>query len=262
MALDSEEIETLATRIAKAYGSAEYCDPPSSTHELDMDDAYDVQDAVIDRRCSAIGTERVGFKIGFTNKAVREQRGIDRPIYGQVLDDAVQQDPVVRRSHSDDLRIEPELAFRLGERLEPPIGPGGVVAATRAVFPTVELIHGRVGEPPEITDHVADNALHSGVVVGDTVADPRTVADGDLSMVPVQVQVNGSFHEAGLGANAMGNPARAVAWLAERRTERGEPLSAGDVILTGSLTRLINPDPGDVVECQWGRLGSVSFRVE
>lgn len=262
MAISGDDIETLAARIEEAYGRTGYCDPPSSTHELDLDDAYNVQDAVIERRCSAIGTERVGFKIGFTNEAIRNQRGIDRPIYGQILDSAVQQEPMVQRTHSEDLRIEPELAFRLGERLEPPIGPAGVVAATQAVFPTIELIHGRVGEPPEITDHVADNALHAGVVVGDTVADPRTVADGDLSMAPVQVRVNGSFHEAGLGANAMGNPARAVAWLAERRAERGDPLSAGDVILTGSLTQLIDVDPGDVVECRWGRLGSVSLRVE
>jgi 2-keto-4-pentenoate hydratase len=45
----------------------------------------------------------------------------------------------------------------------------------------------------------------------------------------------------------MGGPFNALAWLADRLIERGESLRAGDVVITGGLTRAVPLEPGDVV---------------
>lgn len=262
MALDATDREELAARLYDAHRETEAREPPSATHDIGLDDAYAIQDAVVERRREAGGARRVGFKVGATNPAVRDQQRVDEPVYGQILDDDVQREPVVRATDHVDARFEPELAFRLGSELAPPLGPKAVVAATDVVFPAIEIVSSRVGGSTELVDHVADNGLHAGVVVGGGAADPRALVDGDPAMVPVQVRVNGSFHEAGLGANAMGDPARAVAWLARRRAEAGEHLRAGDVVLTGSLTRIVELDPGDTLACQWGGLGSTNLHLQ
>ena len=45
----------------------------------------------------------------------------------------------------------------------------------------------------------------------------------------------------------MGDPLVALAWLSDRLIERGEQLRAGDVVITGGLTRAVPLEPGDVV---------------
>ncbi len=55
----------------------------------------------------------------------------------------------------------------------------------------------------------------------------------------------------------MGHPVNAVVWLANAVAERGEPLRAGEVVLSGSLGALVPAEPGATYEATIGGLGSV-----
>jgi 2-oxo-hept-3-ene-1,7-dioate hydratase len=51
-----------------------------------------------------------------------------------------------------------------------------------------------------------------------------------------------------------------VAWLANRIAPYGERLNAGDIVLAGSFTRPTTAVRGDVLQADYGPLGTISFR--
>jgi len=68
-------------------------------------------------------------------------------------------------------------------------------------------------------------------------------------------------HE-GVGANVLGDPRVALAWLLNEVTGLGITLAAGQVITTGTCAVPIPIGPGDAVLADFGVLGSVSVRFQ
>jgi 2-keto-4-pentenoate hydratase len=104
---------------------------------------------------------------------------------------------------------------------------------------------------------VADNASSGLLVVGGRM---RRVADFDLRLLGVVVSRNGEMIDTGAGAAALGNPARCVAWLANKLGSLGAGLRAGDVVLPGAVHKMVPVQPGDVFRAEFSRLGAVTAR--
>lgn len=51
-----------------------------------------------------------------------------------------------------------------------------------------------------------------------------------------------------------------LAWLANELGRRGRGLRVGDVVLTGSISKILRPKAGDSLRASFTRLGSVSCR--
>ena len=64
----------------------------------------------------------------------------------------------------------------------------------------------------------------------------------------------------GAGAAALGNPARCVAWLANKLATFGAGLRAGDVVLPGAVHAMVPVRPGDVFRAEFAYLGAVTAR--
>lgn len=226
---------------------------------LTIDDAYAISLDFLSRR-RAEGERVVGKKIGVTSKAVQDMLGVHQPDFGFLTDWMhVEGEIDIAAKKLIQPRAEAEIAFILAEGLQ---GPGvtseQVVDATQSIAPCFEIVDSRIEDwKIGIVDTVADNASCGVFVLGEARADPR---EYDLPSLKVSVTKNGAPLSEGVGAAVQGNPAQAVAWLANTLGEYGVTLDAGDIILSGSLVPLEPAVAGDVFEMELHGVGGCTAR--
>lgn len=231
--------------------------PVESWPGLTVADAYAIQRATIRRRLAAGATVR-GHKVGLTSLAMQRQLGIDTPDFGHLLSDMeVADGGRVPRDRFLAPRVEIEIAFRLGRPLKGPgVTPDEVRAATAEVHAAIEIIDSRVADwRIGLVDTVADNASSGAYVLA---AHGRPVDAVDLTAVAGVLRVNGVDAAAGTGAAVLGDPARAVAWLADTLAGFGDGLDAGEIVLSGACTAAVAVAAGDTVEGEFDGLGRVA----
>ena len=230
--------------------------PPltDSYPELTEQDAYRVQDAVL----AAEGDVPVGYKIGFTSQAMREQMGVSSPNYGRLTE------PMYVGPNAGPLplsglihpRVEPEIALLVKRDLAgPELTPTAVYPAIRWAFGALEVVDSRYRDYRFLAaDNTADNSSAARFVLGSAVS-LGTVPD--LRLVGTLLWRDGLIIARGLGADALGDPVRAVAWLANRLGESGGTLEAGSIVLTGGLTRACSAGQGGSFVAEFAGLGAV-----
>jgi 2-keto-4-pentenoate hydratase len=101
---------------------------------------------------------------------------------------------------------------------------------------------------------VADDFFAAGCVLGKAVL--RTKAP-DLLTVEGRAIINGKEAGRGTGADVLGHPHNALAWLANHLADEGKGLHAGQIVLTGSLVKTVWLDAGDSVKMELDGLGTV-----
>lgn len=211
---------------------------------LHIDDAYAISLAFLGHRLAA-GEQVVGKKIGVTSKAVQDMLGVHQPDFGFLTNAMrVNGDIDIDAHRLIAPRAEAEIGFILAEDLN---GPGitaqDVIAATAAICPCFEIVDSRIRDwKISIIDTVADNASCGVFVLGAERLDPRLFSLPDLR---VSVRKNGAPLSEGFGRAVQGDPAMAVAWLANTLGSYGVSLNAGDIILSGSLVPLEPAVRGD-----------------
>jgi 2-keto-4-pentenoate hydratase len=109
----------------------------------------------------------------------------------------------------------------------------------------------------------ATRAVCPAIVAGDrhVVGSPVPVPAADLRLLGVVLEHNGEVVATAAGAASLGHPAAAVAALAEELAAAGDPLRAGDVVVTAPLASVGEVRDGDVLVASVGRLGTVEAAV-
>jgi 2-keto-4-pentenoate hydratase len=221
-----------------------------------LDDGYEVQKIVHAR--GPVGRRRVGRKIGLTSPAVQRQMQVDTPDFGVLFADMAYGDsqPI---PFGDLLqpRVEAEVAFVLGADLpEADVTAPELLRAVEFVLPAIEVVDSRIADwDISIFDTVADNAS-SGLFV--TGGSPRALLEiDDLRASEMALTVDGEVVSSGTGSACLGHPLNAVVWLANAVAARGEPLRAGELVLSGSLGPLVPVRAGLTYEARISGLGSV-----
>jgi 2-keto-4-pentenoate hydratase len=220
---------------------------------------YLIQDAVHELLAADFG-RLVGYKIGCTSAVMQEYLGIPHPCSGGVFAKGVHQSGVTL-SYKDFVRVgvECEIAVRLVRDLsasEAPFTAEYVAQAVESYLPAIEIVDDRyvdwqsLGAPTLM----ADDFFAAGCVLGTPVA---RAAAPDLLHVVGRALVNGAEIGQGSGADVLGHPHRALAWLANHLATENKGLRAGDLVLTGSLVKTAWLSAGDKVTMELQGLGKV-----
>ncbi len=256
-----EKYEIAARRLRDAYAGEAIPPLRDLLAPGDMDGAYQVQ-MLNTRFWQHQGRRIVGRKIGLTARAVQQQLGVDQPDFGVLFDDM----QIANGSRLDPARMiqpkaEAELAFIMAHDLNAPeAGPEEVRAAVGSVCAAIEIVDSRIADwKISFADTVADNGSSAFFVLGDE----KKPLDGlDLYTCGMALEVDGAVASVGAGAACLGHPLNAAAWLASTLATRGEPLRAGDIILTGALGPMIPLQPGQTITAKVGGIGSATFSYD
>ncbi|MFZ0014551.1 MAG: fumarylacetoacetate hydrolase family protein [Acidimicrobiia bacterium] len=251
--MSPERLDEIAGALDEAWARGRTVPAPSSTDDLTIEEAYEIQELLVERRIGR-GRRRIGWKMGLTTAGPGTT-----PIVGTLLDDmVVASGTTLSRSSMVGPQVEAELVVEIGVAIERPVSAAELADGPHRVAPGIEVIDYRTTDSTGVVDWVADNSTVAYAVVGESVP----VGDVSLPEVETTLSDESGTLAHGRGDQVMGNPLSAVAWLSHHLITRGHRLEPGDVILTGSLTghHPVVPDASEEFEAVFGSLGSVSVR--
>lgn len=268
---DDATIDDLALRLLDADANANTLEPiTASVAGFDLDAAYRVQ-ASIARERRAAGWQPLGRKIGFTNRTIWEAYGVDAPMWAHVWDRTV-----VRASDGTaelslaglvQPRIEPEVVFGLRSEIPLTDDAVAVLDAVEWIAAGFEIV--RCPYPRwrfALADSAAAFGLHGLLFVGPPVpVDHAATAQlaGLLASFELTLHRGDEVVDRGTGANVLDSPALALGHLGRVLAAQSlhEPVAAGELVTTGTLTDARSLTVGETWRADYGALGLPSITL-
>ncbi|TGY88778.1 2-keto-4-pentenoate hydratase [Marinicauda algicola] len=253
--------EVAAGRLREAYCGTTIPPLRETLEPADVEGAYAIQ-AINTRYWQSQGRRIVGRKIGLTAEAVQKQLGVSQPDFGVLFEDMrIAHGGVLSSTSVIQAKAEAEIGLILARDIVmADATPHDVAAAVRGAVAAIEIVDSRITDwKITFADTVADNGSSAFFVLG---SEERSLEGLDLLGCKMSLTVNEEVASTGVGSACLGHPLNAAAWLARTLAARGEPLKAGDIILTGALGPMVVLTPGSCVGASVEGLGSVSFTFE
>jgi 2-keto-4-pentenoate hydratase len=269
------DVEALARELMSAREMGEMVPvAPSARPGFDLNLAYEVE-AALKRLREGGGYRAVGRKVGYANKAMWRVLKLETLVWAHMYNDTVQHcdrnSAALTLPHRRSLKIEPEIVFGLKRSItSESLDATAALEATEWLAIGFEIIDCPFPEWKfQPSDFVASFGLHAALVIGEKVQVPP---DGiaklvdELPRFKVRMSKNGEFVEEGSGRNSLKSPALCLAELGAAIVRRfpAQPLNAGEIVSSGTLTAGHPTDKGDVwtVEVEGLPLPPLTLRVD
>lgn len=236
---------------------ARYQNLPEGIAPKNVAEAYAAQAALCELWGSRLGPV-AGLKIATTTKVMQALMGIDHPCMGTIFASRVHTSPAkIAKADYINVRIECELAVKLGRDLpqaSTPYTRESVRAAVTHIMPAFELIEDRFADykTSKALSLIADNAWNGGIVIGPAKLLPASL---DLDGIGGVLKSNGTE----VGNGKTDDPLGALAWLANQAVACGRPMTAGMVVITGSVMTTVDIAPGERLEFALDGIGEASL---
>lgn len=226
--------------------------------EMDEDKAYDIQEMLVQKKCEEEKTSVSGWKLGLTSKAKQQMMGVHEPSYGVLLENTrLNEGETHALTPFIHAKLEPELAFVFKKDVQGSyITPAQIMDATDYVVPAFEVIDSRF-EAFKFTKHdaIADNSSSSRYILGNQFMSPKEI---DLRLTGIVFRKNGEVVATSTLAAVMGNPAIAIAWMANKIAKRNQFIKKGQIVLSGAITEAMHISTGDQFQATFDGLGTIN----
>lgn len=233
--------------------------------DFDQKKAYHIASAI--RKLREMNGEVVaGRKIGFTNRNIWPEYGIDASNWSYVYQNTVVDLPEknelsegkvvlanITHLNAMEPKIEPEIIFGLKSTITSSMSDVELLRSIDWVAHGFEIVasiypHWKF----TAADTTAGFALHGLLLVGPRLwlkngHDEEALLDS-LRNFKVELLRNGEKVDQGMGSNVLGSPINALRHLAEllEKDEFNNTVEAGEVVTTGTLTRALEIKNGDL----------------
>ena len=182
----------------------------------------------------AAGEKPLGWKVGLGAPASLAKLGLEGPVVGFLMQRALLPSGATV-SLKDYTRpvAEPEIAVRMKTDLGANAPTEAVLAAIKDIMPAIELADLDPVPAPDNLDLVLEGDIYQRqVLLGD-----KTRAGGNVAGLTSRVLRRGAVFNSTTDPEALtGKLVDIVALVANTLAAFGEKLSAGDIIITGSIT--------------------------
>jgi 2-keto-4-pentenoate hydratase len=260
-AMTEEGLRAGAERIVAARAAVAKLDGlPDAERPRTIEDGYRMLQIAAERWAD----EPVGWKVGATRE-VQAMFGIAEPVYGHMFKATVHASPArLKAAAFQHLLLEAEFTFAFRAGLPPrarPYAREEVLEAIETVIPSIEVISPRfkrlsVDHTPQF---IADFSGNAAAVLGNPCRDWRAL---DLAAQGAAMIIGGARRQEGTGAVTLGNPLNVLEWLVAAMATRGQTIRKGDLVMTGTMTGLHAPEPGETAAADFGALGRVEVVFE
>lgn len=221
--------------------------------------AYQIQQSYVKLR--QVNDPIAGFKAGLTSKAGQKKFAVSQALSGILFSSGhVTDASQIKLSNAGKLMLETEIGFILSADINKPITQvSDLKGKTASLVSVIELPDIGFVSPKQIKgiDLIAANVASHQFVMGT----PVSIGDiKDLNQLAVKLSHNGKKVNQGLGSDTLGDQWEALLWLVNQLISQGYQLSAGELLITGALGKMIPAAKGDY-QADFGALGKIDFKI-
>lgn len=217
-------------------------------------DAYAVA-AALRRLRQRQGDTSAGRKIGFTNRAMWLEYGVDAPIWGDVYTSTLHDLPAAGGRFPlagySEPKIEPEIAFGIGAAPRAGMDDREILGCIAWVAHAFEIVQSRfAGWKFTAADGVASGGMHGALLLGARVpVEAGDAATWQERLLTFEVEIfrDGELVDRGKARNVLDGPLSALRHLADllAADPHNPQLAPGETVTTGTLTRAFDVAAGE-----------------
>lgn len=216
-------------------GAAPMTEFPAGVRPASLADGYDVQDAFMAAHGKPIG----GWKLGLASPSAMRAAGMTRGLIGQMpADRFFAPGADIRLPRAGVVTIEFEIALALGRDIAPGQAPAQPMDAVSSVHVAYEIILSRFVDRKTVglPSFAGDNVGFEAFVLGPAIRRE----DMDAIIADTVVSVDGEVQARSLTGDDLVDPAGSLGQLFDHARERGITLRAGQIVTTGTITRMFD----------------------